>query len=48
MVPGRAAQKRLGQQTGQQRSMGFTEDNRVTMLKVDLEGVEPGVRKKAY
>jgi hypothetical protein len=38
-APGRAAQKCLRQQ----RPMGFTDHNRAAKLKVDLEGVEPGI-----
>lgn len=38
-APGRTAQKHLGQC----RPMGLTEGDRKAELKVDLEGVEPGV-----
>ena len=41
---GKAAPRRTAQKClGQQRPVGLTESNRPAKLKVNLEGVEPGV-----
>lgn len=42
MDPRGAGQKHLGQQ----RPIGFTEGNRTAKLKVELDGVEPGVPER--